>query len=67
MRLCRNGFKEKPEAEFGWKDKAHTALKPHCKECHAEIVRGYARQKRERQMAARWAELRRRQSTGTEQ
>jgi len=46
MKKCSNCFQEKPDSEFGRKKKGSPELKRHCKRCHADIVRYYARRAR---------------------
>lgn len=54
-RKCRNCFQVKPlEAFYVKRWKGRIDHQYHCKACHAEVVRGYARAKRGREIQARW-------------
>ncbi len=61
-RKCRNCFKVKPISEFYTKTwKGRTTYAYHCKgDCHNEVFRNWARQKRERATKARWDQVYRR-------
>lgn len=54
MKRCSNCFQKKPLTEF-YRKLASTQSR--CKSCNAEVVRGYAVRRREREMAFRWAML----------